>query len=281
MLTEPTDLGVAYRVDLRLRPEGSHGPICLSFDGMLSYYDVPGRTWERQALVKARPIAGDLDLGREFLDQLEPWIYRRYLSRADITGIKALKRRIEQRAEARRGRLPQRQNGPRRHSRHRVRHPVPATAQRRRPAGPAHRQHAGSIARLEAVGCLTHQERTHARRQLRFLRKIEHRLQIMFDLQTHMLPDDRAELRKLAIRMGYADTPGSTRRWPRSRPTTARKTGSNRKILDHLLHDAFSDDAPDRAGSRSGARSRSAAGADRRSAGPLSVSTTFRRPIKT
>ncbi|HEX3726112.1 MAG TPA: glutamate-ammonia-ligase adenylyltransferase, partial [Pirellulales bacterium] len=59
-----------------------------------------GRTWERQALVKARAIAGDLDFGRAFLAELEPWIYRRYLSRADITGIKALKRRIEQRTRS-------------------------------------------------------------------------------------------------------------------------------------------------------------------------------------
>ena len=69
----------------------------------MHYYDVLGRTWERQAFVKARPVAGDLDLGQEFLKQLEPWIYRRYLSRADITGIKALKRRIEAADDARRG----------------------------------------------------------------------------------------------------------------------------------------------------------------------------------
>ena len=67
-----------------------------SLESALHYYDVSGRTWERQAFVKARPAAGDLDFGDEFLKQLEPWIYRRYLSRADITGIKALKRRIEQ-----------------------------------------------------------------------------------------------------------------------------------------------------------------------------------------
>ena len=59
-----------------------------------------GRTWERQAYIKALPVAGDLDLGKEFLEQLRPWIYRRYLSRADISGIKALKRRIEQQARA-------------------------------------------------------------------------------------------------------------------------------------------------------------------------------------
>ena len=64
LLTEPTELGSAYRVDLRLRPEGSRGPLCLSFDSTLSYYDVTGRTWERQAFVKARPIAGDLRPGQ-------------------------------------------------------------------------------------------------------------------------------------------------------------------------------------------------------------------------
>src|SRR5262249_3255132 len=99
LLTEPTELGVAYRVDLRLRPEGSLAPLCLSIDSMLSYYDVKGRTWERQAFVKARPIAGNRNLGRELLARLEPWIYRKYLSLADITGIKSLKRRIEDRVE--------------------------------------------------------------------------------------------------------------------------------------------------------------------------------------
>ncbi len=63
LLTEPTDLGVAYRVDLRLRPEGQRGPMVRSLESALQYYDVLGRTWERQAFVKARPAAGDLDLG--------------------------------------------------------------------------------------------------------------------------------------------------------------------------------------------------------------------------
>ncbi len=99
LLTETTDLGAAYRVDLRLRPEGQRGPMVVSVPAALSYYDIRGRTWERQAYIKARPAAGDLDLGREFLEQLRPWIYRRYLSRADISGIKALKRRIEQQTQ--------------------------------------------------------------------------------------------------------------------------------------------------------------------------------------
>ena len=96
LLAEMTDLGYAYRVDLRLRPEGQRGPMVASVPSALAYYDLRGRTWERQAYIKARPVAGDLAAGKEFLDQLSPWIYGRYLSRADISGIKTLKRRIEQ-----------------------------------------------------------------------------------------------------------------------------------------------------------------------------------------
>ena len=97
LLTETTELGCPYRVDLRLRPVGDRGPLVQSLEQSTHYYDVLGRTWERQAFVKARAVAGDLDLGEEFLRYLEPWIYRRYLALADITGIKALKRRIEHR----------------------------------------------------------------------------------------------------------------------------------------------------------------------------------------
>ena len=96
LLTAKTELGSTYRVDLRLRPEGQRGPMVAGVQSALAYYDNRGRTWERQAYIKARPVAGDLSLGSEFLETLTPWIYRRYLSHADISGIKALKRRIEQ-----------------------------------------------------------------------------------------------------------------------------------------------------------------------------------------
>ncbi len=68
LLTETTELGAAYRVDLRLRPEGERGPMVVSLEAALHYYDLRGRTWERQAYVKARPVAGDPRLGREFLE---------------------------------------------------------------------------------------------------------------------------------------------------------------------------------------------------------------------
>ena len=99
-----------------------------------------------------------------------------------------------------------------------------------------------ALAELENVGCLTHQERTLLEEHYSFLRKIEHRLQIMFDLQTHLLPADAEEMRKLAIRMGYRNTPQRTA-LAAFEADYQSKTALNRKILDHLLHDAFGGDA--------------------------------------
>ncbi len=181
-----------------------------SLEQSTHYYDVLGRTWERQAFVKARAVAGDLDLGEEFLRYLEPWIYRRYLALADITGIKALKRRIEHRTltqgkdalDVKTGQggirdiefviqFLQLLNG--------------ADMPQLRTGNTLE-----AIAQLENTGCLTHQERSLLEENYRFLRKIEHRLQIMFDLQTHSMPTEPRELRRLAIRMGYADQKGRT-----------------------------------------------------------------------
>jgi len=242
LLTETTDLGTAYRVDLRLRPEGSRGPIVGSLESFLRYYDVMGRTWERQAYIKARPIAGDLDLGRELLEELTPWIYRRYLSLADITGIKSLKRRIEEKSPAAAGAGPDVKTG---HGGIRDIEFVIQFLQLLN-GGTLPEIRTGNtleaVARLEQNGCLTFQERSLLEQNYRFLRKIEHRLQIMFDLQTHQMPSDEEELRKLAIRMGVGGTPHQTA-VEAFRADFRSKTELNRKILDHLLHDAFGDDA--------------------------------------
>ncbi len=268
LLTEPTELGAAYRVDLRLRPEGSSGPLAMSFDNTLSYYDVKGRTWERQAFVKARPIAGDLDLGRELLARLEPWIYRKYLSLADITGIKSLKRRIEQRAEREGGDLRNVKTG------HGGIRDIEFAIQflQLLNGGALSEVRTGNtleaIARLEQAGSLTPDERGKLEDNYSMLRKLEHRLQIMFDLKTHLLPSDDHELAKLAVRMGYGGhqvsgvgfqvpevaqklTPDTGHRPKDGHPTPldvfkhdyARRTKQNRDILDHLLHNAFLGDS--------------------------------------
>lgn len=242
LLTEPTDMGVAYRVDLRLRPEGSRGTIVTSQEQALQYYDVMGRTWERQAYVKARPVAGNLDFGREFLARLEPWIYRRYLTVADISGIKALKRRIEQRSIRDGADLLNVKTG------HGGLRDIEFAIQflQLLNGSDLESMHTGNtlsaIMELEKVGCLTHQERSLLDQNYCFLRKIEHRLQIMFDLQTHLLPSEARERGKLAIRMGYEDSPKCTA-LAAFDDEYHRVTAENRKILNHLLHDAFDDDA--------------------------------------
>ena len=173
---------------------------------------------------------------------MRPWIYRRYLTRADISGIKALKRRIEQQAG--------RDGGDERNvktGRGGIRDVEFAIQFLQLLNGgdlPALRttNTLEAIVKLESVGCLTNQERTLLEENYVFLRRIEHLLQIMFDLQTHMLPAADDGQRKLALRMGYADAPGRSAKdafWSDFR----NKTDLNRKMLDHLLHDAFGDDA--------------------------------------
>ena len=249
MLTERTELGGVYRVDMRLRPEGSRGPMVMDVGDAAAYYDARGRTWERQAYIKARPAAGDLPLGREFLDALTPWIYRRYLSYDDISGVKALKRRIERgsgAAAAKMGTVP-REIADVKTGRGGIRD-IEFVIQflQLLNGADAPKIRTGNtleaISRLTEMGCLTDQEGSLLAENYAFLRKIEHRLQIMFDLQTHMAPTDPDEVRKLALRTGYVDH--------QSRPARdafeadyADCTQVNRRILDHLLHDAFGDDA--------------------------------------
>lgn len=97
LLSQNTARGVAYHVDLRVRPSNSPGPVMVAYPTAIRHYDSSGRTWERQAFVKARCVAGDKNMGAALLSQLQTWIFRRYLMRADITGMAALKRRIERR----------------------------------------------------------------------------------------------------------------------------------------------------------------------------------------
>ncbi len=242
LLSESTELGMAYRVDMRLRPEGRQGPLCTSVESAIAYYDNRGRTWERQAYVKARPIAGDVQLGAKFLKQLEPWIYRRYLSLADITGIKSLKRRIEARAEGKGTSQLDVKTG---HGGIRdIEFVIQFLQLLNGGALPKIRtaNTLEAIERLEQAGILTRQERSFLEENYAFLRKLEHRLQIMYDLQTHQLPTDERELKKVARRMEYVGTPHVSA-LAAFQADYRERTEVNHRILNHLLHEAFGDDA--------------------------------------
>jgi glutamate-ammonia-ligase adenylyltransferase len=239
LLGTHTNRGQAYRVDLRLRPEGHRGPLARSLASTLAYYDRMGRTWERQALIKVRPVAGDMKLGEEFLKAIEPFVYRKYLSAAEINEIKAIKRRIEYKSgkagesetDVKTGRggirdveftiqYLQLHNGG----------DLPEIRQR------------GTFKAMQALarhGCLTDPEYRGLDDTYRFLRKVEHRLQLMFDHQTHSLPDRDEEMRKLAMRMGYSASDASPDPLQGFLTDYREKTSLNRTILDHLLHESF------------------------------------------
>ena len=88
---QKTEDGFVFRVDLRLRPEGQRGPLAQSLGGYEIYYESWGQTWERAALIKARPVAGDEALGREFLERIAPFVFRKYLDFSAIAEIRDMK----------------------------------------------------------------------------------------------------------------------------------------------------------------------------------------------
>lgn len=204
LLSSHTDRGFAYRVDLRLRPEGKTGPLARSLASTRSYYDVMGRTWERQALIKVRPCGGDIDLGREFVNSIEPFVYRKYFSFSEINEVKALKRQMEQRAN--RAGDDDRDVKTGRGGIRDIEYTVQFLQLLNGGDLRAVRQRNTLLAleSLEIAGCLTGNENYILADAYRFLRKTEHRLQLLFDMQTHRLPEGEEELTKLALRMGYA-----------------------------------------------------------------------------
>ena len=87
--------GYVFRTDLRLRPDPPATPPCIALPAAIAYYESMGQNWERAAMLKARPVAGDLALGAEFLDAIRPFVWRRYLDFAALADIHAMKRRID------------------------------------------------------------------------------------------------------------------------------------------------------------------------------------------
>ena len=94
LLQERTGDGYVFRTDLRLRPDPGATHVAMSIPAALNYYESYGQNWERAALIKARPVAGDLAAGHAFLDELAPFIWRKYLDFAAIADIHAMKRQI-------------------------------------------------------------------------------------------------------------------------------------------------------------------------------------------
>lgn len=195
--------GLVFRVDLRLRPEGINGLPVNPVDVALSYYEGWGDTWERGALAKARPIAGDLALGERFLVQLEPFIYRRHLDYDTIEDIRGMKDRID--AE-----LALQKPGTRnvKIGRGGIRELEFAVQVLQLIHGGHVREVRGAGTRravdsLEREGLLSSAEADAMRSSYLFLRNVEHAVQVEEKRQTQTLPQRPEALRTLARRLGY------------------------------------------------------------------------------
>jgi len=200
---EVTPEGHLYRVDLRLRPEGRSGGIASSLRSCEIYYEAWGQTWERQALIKTRPVAGDHTLGEKFQRLVAPFVYRQYLDFGALEEIRAMKERINlsvaQDKRARRN-VKLGYGGIREveflvqglQLLHGGKNPWVREANTLR-----------GLHRLAGQGLLADADYEVLVRAYIFLRKLEHRLQILHDRQTHTLPESPRELATLARRMGY------------------------------------------------------------------------------
>ncbi|HEX8234203.1 MAG TPA: bifunctional [glutamine synthetase] adenylyltransferase/[glutamine synthetase]-adenylyl-L-tyrosine phosphorylase [Caulobacteraceae bacterium] len=207
LLSERTAEGYVFRVDLRLRPDPASTPAAVPAEAALDYYRTIGQNWERAAFIKARPCAGDLPRAHVFLKELQPFIWRRTLDFAAIADIHSIKRqifvhKIDERLTAPGADLKLGAGGIReieffvqiqqlilggRNPALRSSHTLDALA---------------ALAEAGHVAPATARELTEAYRELR---RLEHRIQMIADEQTHRLPEDPAARRRVAALAGYGD----------------------------------------------------------------------------
>jgi glutamine synthetase adenylyltransferase len=204
-LSEPMRRGIVFRVDMRLRPEGRVGTLARGVSSALHYYETWAEPWERQAMLKARPCAGDLQVGEQFLERLQPWLYRPSLSETDFAEIVRLRERAEAQARARNAYETDLKNG------------WGGIRDIEFSVQALQLMLGGRLPRLRTPATLDALQRLkHARilapdhaRALQdayiFLRTAEHRLQLQFGHQTHLLPTDPKARARLAKLMGFAD----------------------------------------------------------------------------
>lgn len=198
--------GSLFRVDLRLRPEGSAGPLARSLESMENYYAGFGETWERLALIKARGIGGSRELAYEFLRQHQPFIYPKSASPDLLDEIARIKRRIERdivgadklERDVKLGR-----GGIREiefivqtlQLIHGARHPFLQEASMLK-----------ALRALRQLDLLPREEVLICDNTYQFLRRVEHRLQIEAEQQTHIVPRDAEALQRLALSLRFSSS---------------------------------------------------------------------------
>lgn len=209
VLSEPTREGHIFRVDLRLRAEGSIGQLARSLDEYQRYYAVRGQVWERLALLKAAPVAGSQAVGQAFLRMVRPFVLGvggkldHDQALAIVQDVRAVKDMID-------AKMTDRGHGQRnvklgtggiREIEFFVQ-TIQVLAGRKVPVL-LDRSTLGSLDRLARKKLLSIKERDALTAAYLFLRDVEHKLQMVHDLQTHSLPAEADELERCAVRMGY------------------------------------------------------------------------------
>ncbi len=201
-LDQATADGFVYRVDMRLRPFGDSGALVMHFDAMEQYYEVHGREWERYALVKARPVAGNTAAGELLLERLRGFVYRRYLDYGVIESLRQMQAMIARQAAAR-GKENDLKVGP-----GGIRE-IEFIAQMFQLIHGGRNRHLQCRSLLPALAVirgqdwLTNDDIDALEAAYRFLRRAENHLQMQYDRQVHALPDNDVDRWRLMQSMGY------------------------------------------------------------------------------
>ncbi len=202
LLDETTVDGFSHRVDLRLRPFGNAGRVALSFAGMDQYFQREGRDWERYAWLKARAVAGDVAAGEAWLQSLRPFVYRRYLDFTALDGLRDMKAAItaevarkDMHDDIKRGAGGIRE----------IEFLCQSLQLIRGGREPALRERRllHALAALVDGGQIAEEDGQALRAAYLFLRRLENRLQMLRDAQTHVLPADPLDRLRIAQGLGY------------------------------------------------------------------------------
>lgn len=208
ILQERTGDGYVFRTDLRLRPDASITPIALSLEAAESYYESTGQNWERSAMIKARPMAGDTQMGGRFLQHIQPFVWRTALDFNAIAEVEAITEKIR----------AQQRSGPFRLAGHNVKlgrggiREIEFFVQTQQMVAGGRDRHLRvsqtleGLNRLAQAGYIESPTRDALTRAYIFLRTIEHRLQMVNDEQTQTLPKDEDGLLRFSRFLGFEDT---------------------------------------------------------------------------
>lgn len=206
-ISQVTEDGFVFRVDLDLRPYGRHGDIACSVAAAEAYYESWGQNWERSAMMKARPVAGSIALGEKILKTLEPFIFRRYHDYGMVEDLKQMKQKIdsnltkqhESEINLKLGRGGIRE----------IEFFIQALQLVYAGKNPRVRERNSlkALSLLHDEGYLSEKEVRFLRQAYIFLRTVEHRIQVVQERQTHNLPKGEREMLLLARRCGFEDTP--------------------------------------------------------------------------